>query len=251
MVPRIKYTSCIFCGGRPLSREDVIPNWLKKLWGPIPGAQATQATSVAQTPFDTPRTTRPRVIRNVTIRVKATCIPCNTGWMSRLDTRAKPFLLPLVLGRSMTLDADGQEAVATWAAKTAIMLACASGISTSQRFLDDLYFRQEPPSDTYIVCTTLNPRELFWRVTAVETRPENDTRLHGHVTGLGLAHLGLVVVVSPAPGYGLITGGTPFVWLWPPLTTGGHDIDWPLRVGMSPRAFSDSVSTLERSGRPS
>lgn len=48
------------------------------------------------------------------------CGSCNNGWMSRLESVAKPFVGPLVQGKSVILEPFTQVLVATWAFKTAL-----------------------------------------------------------------------------------------------------------------------------------
>lgn len=107
---------CAFCGSRPLTREHVWPDWLRKLIAPdaVTHRRTTEVEfSVVE---DREYPSRPF---NVTVR--AVCAECNSGWMSRLEERAKPLLLPGLHGRGKQLAAGGQETLATWAFKTALV----------------------------------------------------------------------------------------------------------------------------------
>jgi hypothetical protein len=57
--------------------------------------------------------------------VKNVCESCNNGWMSRLEGRAKPFILDLMDAGTKPggLTADGRLVISRWAAKTAFMIA--------------------------------------------------------------------------------------------------------------------------------
>jgi hypothetical protein len=46
---------------------------------------------------------------------------CNNGWMSRLQEKAKPYLLPLVLGQTTAMDVAAQGIVAAWIAMTVMV----------------------------------------------------------------------------------------------------------------------------------
>lgn len=54
------------------------------------------------------------------------CANCNTGWMERLESAARPVLEPLLLGAapgtSRVLNPDQQALLATWAVKTSLLL---------------------------------------------------------------------------------------------------------------------------------
>jgi hypothetical protein len=58
---------------------------------------------------------RPTDITNMTLRVVCRN-HCNNGWMSRLEEKTKPFLLPLINGTHSVLDKYRQEMIATWIA---------------------------------------------------------------------------------------------------------------------------------------
>lgn len=47
-------------------------------------------------------------------QLRVVCHACNNQWMSRLETAAKPLLMPLILGRPATLTADNQATLARW-----------------------------------------------------------------------------------------------------------------------------------------
>jgi hypothetical protein len=49
-------------------------------------------------------------------RIKCVCRDCNNGWMGKLQEDAKPFLVPILEGRSATLKRNGQIIMAAWAA---------------------------------------------------------------------------------------------------------------------------------------
>lgn len=49
-------------------------------------------------------------------RIRCVCVPCNTGWMSRLQEITKPILLPLIAGNRVQLNHREQENLAGWIA---------------------------------------------------------------------------------------------------------------------------------------
>jgi hypothetical protein len=68
------------------------------------------------------------------------CSQCNAGWMSDLENKAKPILLPLI-GQERTIFGLSEPAcliAARWAIKTAVILSYASPL---QRFLDTSFLR--------------------------------------------------------------------------------------------------------------
>ncbi len=47
--------------------------------------------------------------------LKSVCPECNSGWMSKIETAAKPLALPLMLGHSLALAPEAQQKLAVWA----------------------------------------------------------------------------------------------------------------------------------------
>lgn len=128
MLPALTKT-CIFCGpncGR-LTKEDVWPTWLGQ-YVPKNGTSYSASSTVVHDdrPADVDR-------RNIngdskSRRVKLVCADCNNGWMSRLQERAKPVVLPLAIGRSTSIGVDAQGTLAAW---------CAMSVMTSDHFYPD------------------------------------------------------------------------------------------------------------------
>ena len=54
-------------------------------------------------------------------KVPIVCSDCNSGWMSQIQERAKPYLIPLFRGELTILNPDAQRWVATWACMATIM----------------------------------------------------------------------------------------------------------------------------------
>jgi hypothetical protein len=105
---------CIFCGKRPVTKEDVWPTWLTQY---LPRTLLNYFDSVALIrPGGTIDTTRrkwdgdPR-----SRRAKCVCAGCNSGWMSRLQEDTKPIVLRLVKGDSFDLSVSDQRLLAAWA----------------------------------------------------------------------------------------------------------------------------------------
>ncbi len=54
--------------------------------------------------------------------VGVVCERCNNGWMSELESQAKPYLEPMLRGHGRALHQAGIETLATWALKTSMMV---------------------------------------------------------------------------------------------------------------------------------
>ena len=99
----------------------MFPQWLNELF-PVDesGPCAELARHIANKDCVTTCFWSAREIASATTNL--VCHPCNTGWMSRLERRAKPVLRPLISGKGRRLNLGEQLLMSTWAAKTAIVI---------------------------------------------------------------------------------------------------------------------------------
>ena len=116
--PRPQRT-CIFCGGKGLTREHAFAEWLRPY---LRSAQPehyfgdhellpTGTTSAVKKWSGDPHSRRLRVV----------CKTCNEGWMSKLQQTAKPYLVPLVDGQNCVLGETAQNVLAAWGAMSVMV----------------------------------------------------------------------------------------------------------------------------------
>ena len=124
-----RITSCIFCGRTPLSEEHVWPEWCHDSVRSPTTAKAyfRKQYETSRDNNDIPREVFsqevPREITDHTLRVVCRT-HCNNGWMSRLEEKAKRFLLPLITGRYGVVDKYRQEVIANWIAMKLLVCEC-------------------------------------------------------------------------------------------------------------------------------
>jgi enamine deaminase RidA (YjgF/YER057c/UK114 family) len=84
--------------------------------------------------------------------VRAVCSRCNSGWMSTVETQARPVLSKLIRGQKTELAATDTEAVATWAVKTAMMvhLTSVEGIAAFGDVYKTFFNDRRPPSNAVV-----------------------------------------------------------------------------------------------------
>jgi hypothetical protein len=118
---------CIFCGGVPVTREHAWPEWILRRF---------DATGVIVRTGPKPLTfsTKP----SIEITVQCICEPCNTDWMSDLETTAQRWLEPMIDGASVRLDSAAQLTVASWATKTVMVFEHTLSLPD-----EDIFWRQE------------------------------------------------------------------------------------------------------------
>lgn len=103
----------MFCGGRPLTKEHVYPQWLRDA---LPVAEARFRTTDLADQFLWEQKT-------FDIEVRAVCKKCNGGWMGDLEGEVSRWLAdPILYGGTLTLTVAQQRTLALWAIKTAFVL---------------------------------------------------------------------------------------------------------------------------------
>jgi hypothetical protein len=114
---------CIFCGGKPTTKEHIWSEWMHPYLPTESDARNEVSKVFAQknSPASLPAVSHARPGPVKTKRIRVVCGMCNNGWMSRLETTVKPIILPLIQGKVCTLDEEGQALLARWIAVKAIV----------------------------------------------------------------------------------------------------------------------------------
>lgn len=117
---------CAFCGEpmnsaeeRDRTREHAFPRWLDEF---IPGIQDDKTFTATVNSGETGEVLRSWKSQKLNFRAKRVCGDCNNGWMSRLETAAKPALASILNGHRREYFRGGQNVMAGWAIKTALAL---------------------------------------------------------------------------------------------------------------------------------
>jgi len=113
--------TCIFCDRPSGSVAYAWPEWLCRLLTQNPRIWGTGGKDPAN---DVLRLERMR--REIDQTVTSVCDVCSRGWMQRLEDRVSPFLQSMIVGDLTALTAVRRRLLARWAAKTAVVMECAS-----------------------------------------------------------------------------------------------------------------------------
>jgi hypothetical protein len=106
--------TCVFCGGTPLTREHVLPRWLRAAFPDADGRAVHVRESL------TNQHVREGSLLDATAKI--VCGDCNSGWMNDLEAEVRDFLPRMIRGRPIMLGAKRQAALAIWCVKTVMML---------------------------------------------------------------------------------------------------------------------------------
>jgi hypothetical protein len=105
---------CVFCGGPGLTKGHVWPDWLGKV---LPQTATHHEHETGRFETFTPSIPGPEHSTRIhqgqarSRKPRNTCKKCNSGWMSRIEELAIPFMVPLIRGERMLLSPFGQLAV--------------------------------------------------------------------------------------------------------------------------------------------
>ena len=148
--------SCVFCGGRPLTREHVIPRWLTSVL-PEQAAFRGQDQQIVLQPDG--RNGSPLILPHREVKesfnsltVKAVCRTCNNGWMNDMEEMVRPILSPLIQVESIQLIRSDVSAIASWTVKTVLMaqLTSVEGIAALAPVYQLFYRDREPPQNSVV-----------------------------------------------------------------------------------------------------
>lgn len=129
LVPRNMNSCCLFCNNIPLTKEHVLPQWLRNHYSEV--SVINEFTSnhkqwITQ-PFD--------------LTAKVVCKNCNEGWMSDLEDDFRPIFNEMLALRDLMIDEPKQSIIALWVQKTVLMLnqATPSSIKITSETYKEIY----------------------------------------------------------------------------------------------------------------
>jgi len=218
---KMRNRNCIFCAAQltgKKSREHVFPLWMQDRWGlSDEGLLQTHFSETGEVLSSRHHDLRSHVCGGV-------CAPCNNGWMSTLETDAKPTVISLAEGQS-TLSAltSGQSLIlARWACKTAFALHAAANYRpiVPQNHFHSI--RSDPtglPLRVYVHARQHQHTQPFawwqgptWHVQAEEDvlTPEIDRVLRAQAYKICFSVKDLILIVSHNPFPNML----PVLWKW-------------------------------------
>ncbi len=112
--------ACVFCGddSARLTDEHVFADWISEFFKKHLGVHFD---GVSQLVDESGRVTQYPMVP-FQQEVKIVCQGCNGGWMRRMEDSVQPILKPMMLGERTRVRAGPQKRLASWAAKTALVL---------------------------------------------------------------------------------------------------------------------------------
>lgn len=202
---------CLFCNrefdpaaGREKTGEHVFGDWLRPHFE-IPGSPGTQVRWNASSTGDQELWSYKTYPADRT--VKGVCGECNNGWLSNMETRVKPHLLPALRSRKRrrSFGEGAQSIFSAWAYKTALVVGVKGGrASIPIRHLHDFHEERKPPESTRVWAFATTKRDLLYidhRTITVALREDGDPPpgSNAFATTLGVGHIGFYVLSWTGP----------------------------------------------------
>ena len=198
---------CLFCQARPGSREHLFPNWLNSTF-PVDPTQPKPELARHAASAEGVHAAIWTALEMASAVTKLVCHDCNTGWMSRLESRAKPLLEPMMLGHPQTLNPSEQLTVATWACKTVVVFEAT--LSTEDNFsIEDrqvIMSEDRPPASTEVIVAAvigeIAPMHYAGAKIGLDVGDEGRMKLHFHTVQAGTLVLQIIRRDPPPTNYG-------------------------------------------------
>lgn len=183
-----------------MTREHVWPQWALRYFPSQP--DAVQRMTFNFESGDDP-IVREWPAESMAQVARVVCADCNNGWMSTLETDAKPWVEQLIHGVPTLLDSAAQKIVGEWCIKTGLLLS----LTLPQRLVDPQYFREffkrrEPPGHGVVYLSSYEGDAMSWyHVHGVGffERETEEKIAHGWVVSFVLGHLAVQLTGSTYP----------------------------------------------------
>ena len=112
--PQAPARLCLFCDRRTNSPEHLWPVWARRYFERTPHDERAEGSLWVARGDQRQTTWRKRHGHTTTTTIRAVCKGCNNGWMSHLETDAKAFIEPMLIGHRVTMNRDQIQIVASW-----------------------------------------------------------------------------------------------------------------------------------------
>jgi len=233
---------CLFCGSTGMTREHVIPKWLRR-------ELRTQGFVYEQRGGD-----KPQKWDALAVVLPRVCHGCNHELLGNLEVRTKPVLGPLLHGGAKTqpilIDPGRQATLATWAVKTSLLLTIRSFEGEpagwvpqdNLRWLHDHRGLDQPPPGAHVWMFGVNAENELAASSQAACLRTGDGQPAAHVGTFTVGYVGFQVfcrqVSQPeysadheawlAP-HGAFQEGMQPIWpanavlRWPPMAVFGRD----------------------------
>jgi len=156
-----KFNTCVFCGGKPLTKTHLWPGWLNDILPRQPNfnQNSSLATGTHLTPEERQTAFQKHKKDIFDQQPYLACYLCNGGWMKEFEDEVVKFVKPVILGTFRgRLDQRQQQMLAGWLSLIIIVseLASFTQKTVSKADIEFLKIQKKPPENWTILATKLN-----------------------------------------------------------------------------------------------
>lgn len=191
---------CLFCGGKPLTIEHVIPSWLGKVV-PMLGEGLTGGFGAGTVDLQQPDDLRFFIKKGqrTPFEARRPCERCNTGWMHDLEEQVKPWIGQMVRDQPTSLPSFAVRWIAAWCVKTTTFIRYADSppAETPESRNQWLYrYKTPPPASAVFLARHEGRLGGDWITYQIIEVPPVGAMLDDqiHLTAIRLGQLVLLVV---------------------------------------------------------
>jgi hypothetical protein len=141
---------CVFCGASGnLSKGHIWPDWINKILPPTATHHEQYTGAFVTFESTVPGPAKTQKIKQGHARSRKprnTCIACNGGWMSRIESSSMPCLTALVTAKAFLFDSEDQRKLSALLCLISMRLEFISGMKTTAEADSRFLAREfEPP----------------------------------------------------------------------------------------------------------
>ena len=246
---------CVFCGTFPLTGEHFWSDWAREL---LPHENlGYNEISYTENPlgFSTNYKMITKQGNAKSKKLPVVCLPCNTGWMSQIETLVRPILEPMIKGEEITIDRQQQRTLSLWVTLKVMVgeqsKPDAATFTPRQRHALKISHTIPPRIHIWVAqCGVGGWENAYWRdscgLALTPTSPPGyDGGNNVQTTIFGIGNVLFYSMFSSIDGFDISdripVHGIPK--LWPPSVS---QIAWPLTSSLTPAGASHLSRGLAR-----
>lgn len=153
--------TCVWCGRWPLTKEHVIPQWIRPH---LPRGNIKVIQELGEPEDEGYRLIEHPWSRFLTLQAKCVCKDCNEVWHNKIDKLARPRLRDMIEGDDVGLTWDEQLFISRWAIRTAVMFAYVHQptVYLPRHWRRALYPNMLPPAGAFVYLGQYNGDPPIW-----------------------------------------------------------------------------------------
>ena len=217
------FNECVFCGSGPTTSEHVFSGWAGRELAP-PGLDPVRHTMT-----HAGKTVREWSAPGIDVQLMGPCASCNSGWMSRLEKRAKRLIIPMLDEKTCVLGPADQTTLAVWAITKLMMfqLYHPAPVGVPTDHFKELYrdHTRPPGPNTMVWLSRYDPQDDAGRYYAAPLRRDQRSPTEGYIAVFNVGQVMFVGTSNSSPEPTVENPQHALLRIWP--TAKKTTVTWP------------------------